>query len=61
MSLLQFISKSILTVFSSKSFKLSRLTFRFLIHFEFIFVCGIRECLILFFYVKVSNFPSTSY
>ena len=30
--------------FSSKSFILSHLTFRFLIHFEFIFMYGVREC-----------------
>ena len=28
----------------SKSFKLSGLTFRSLINFEFVFVCGVREC-----------------
>ena len=31
-------------MFSSKSFKVSRLKFRFLIHFKFIFVYGVREC-----------------
>ena len=31
-------------MFSSESFIISCLTFRFLIHFEFIFVCGIRKC-----------------
>ena len=31
-------------MFSSKSFIVSGLTFRSLIHFEFIFVCGVREC-----------------
>ena len=30
--------------FSSKSFIVSGLTFRFLIHFEFIFVCDVRKC-----------------
>ena len=29
---------------SSKSFIVSGLTFRYLIHFEFIFVYGVREC-----------------
>ena len=37
-------SKSVLPMFSSKSFIVSGLTFRSLIHFEFIFVCGVREC-----------------
>ena len=31
-------------MFSSKSFIVSIFTFRSLIHFEFIFVCGVREC-----------------
>ena len=42
--LLIFMSKSILPMFSSKSFILSGLTFRSLIHFEFILVYGVREC-----------------
>ena len=42
--LLQFMSKSILPMFSSKSFRVSGLTFRSLIHFEFIFVHGVRKC-----------------
>ena len=37
-------SKSVLPLFSSKSFIVSGLTFRSLIHFEFIFVYGVREC-----------------
>ena len=32
------------SMFSSKSFIVSGLTFRSLIHFEFIFVYGVREC-----------------
>ena len=31
-------------MFSSKSLIVSGLTFRFLIHLEFIFVYGVREC-----------------
>ena len=31
-------------MFSSKSFIVSGLTFRFLAHFEFIFVYGVRKC-----------------
>ena len=31
-------------LFSSKSFIVSGLTFRSLIHFDFIFVCGVRKC-----------------
>ena len=40
--LLWFMSKSVLPVFSSRSFIVSGLTFRSLIHF--IFVYGVREC-----------------
>ena len=42
--LLKFIPNSVSPMFSSRSFMISGLTFRYLIHFEFIFVCGIREC-----------------
>ena len=37
-------SSSVLPMFSSKSFIVSGLTFRSLIHFEFIFVCGVKMC-----------------
>ena len=37
-------SYSVLPVFSSKSFLVSGLTFRFLIHSEFISVYGVRKC-----------------
>ena len=37
-------SSSVLPIFSSKSFIVSGLTFRSLIHFEFIFVYGVRKC-----------------
>ena len=37
-------SESVLPAFSSKSFIVSGLTFRSLIHFEFIFVYGVRKC-----------------
>ena len=36
--------ESVLPIFSSKSFIVSGLTFRSLIHFEFIFVFGVRKC-----------------
>ena len=42
--LLRFLSKIVLPMFSSRSFIVSSLTFRSLIHFEFIFVYGVREC-----------------
>ena len=37
-------SSSVLPMFSSKSFIVSGLTFSSLIHFEFIFVYGMRKC-----------------
>ena len=36
--------ESVLPVFSSRSFMVSGLIFRSLIHFEFIFVYGVRKC-----------------
>ena len=41
---LQFMLKSVLPMFSSRSFIVFSLTLRSLIYFEFIFVYGIREC-----------------
>ena len=37
-------SESVLPMFSSRSFMVSDLMFRYLIHFEFIFVYGVRKC-----------------
>ena len=37
-------SESVLPMFSSRSFIVSGLTFRSLIHFEFIFLYGVRKC-----------------
>ena len=45
-------SKSVLPMFSSRSFMVSGLTFRCLIHFKFIFVYGVGEC---------GPVPSTTY
>jgi len=36
--------ESVLPMFSSRSFIVSGLTLRSLIHFEFIFVYGVRKC-----------------
>ena len=41
---LWFMSESVLPMVSSKSFIVSSLTFRSSIHFEFIFVYGVKEC-----------------
>ena len=35
--------QSVLHIFSCRSFLVSRLSFKSLIHFEFIFVCSVRE------------------
>ena len=48
--LLWFISKSVPPMSPSKVFRVSSLTFRSLIHFEFIFVYGVRECSIFSFF-----------
>ena len=45
-------SSNVLPMFSSKGFIVSVLTFRSLMHFEFIFVYGVRKC---------SNFLSVSF
>ena len=54
---LQFMSKSVLPVFSSKCFIISSFTFRSIsswIHFEFIFMYVVRECSnLIFLYVAV--------
>ena len=42
--LLWFMSLSVLPMFSSKSFIVTGLQFRSLIHFEFIFVYGVKKC-----------------
>ena len=42
--LLRSMSKSILLMFPSKGVVVSGLTFRSLIHFEFIFVYSVKEC-----------------
>ena len=42
--LLWFMSESVWPMFSSKSVRISGLIFKSLIHFEFIFVYGVRKC-----------------
>ena len=49
-------SKSFLPVLFFKHFIVSGLTFRSLIHFEFIFVYSIRKCSNLIFGMKLSSF-----
>ena len=43
-TLLWVMSKSVLPMFSSRSFMVSSLAFRSLIYFEFSFVCGVSKC-----------------
>ena len=46
-------------MFSSRSFIVSGLTFRSLIHFEFIFVMVLESVLVSFFYKWLTSFPGT--
>ena len=51
-------SESVLPMFSSKSFIVSGLTFRSLIHSEFIFVHEVKSVLVSFFYMWLTSFPA---
>ena len=53
-------SESVLPMFSSRSFIVSGLMFRSLIHFEFIFVYGVRKCSSFILYKWLTSFPSTT-
>ena len=58
--LLQFLSKSVLPMFSSRSFIVSNLTLISLIHFEFTFVYSVRECSnFILLHVAVQFFSTT--
>ena len=48
------------SVFSSRSFIVYSLTFGSLIHFEFIFVCGVRQCSNFILLLAAVHFPSTT-
>ena len=48
-------------VFSSRSFIVSGLTFRSLIHFEFIFVYGVRKCSSFIFLQVVDQFSQIKF
>ena len=52
-------SLSVLPMFSSKSFIVSGLTFWSLIHFEFIFVYGVRKAAFLYTHNEISERKST--
>ena len=49
------VCQHVLPMFSSRSFRVSGLTYRSLIHFEFIFVYGARECFDFIF--LISSYP----
>ena len=52
-------SESVLPTFSCKSFVVSALTLRCLIHVEFIFVYGVKECFnFIFFTCSCPVFPA---
>ena len=53
-------SKSLLPIFSSRSFTVSGLIFKSLIYFEFIFVYGIRKQS-SFIFLHLFSFPNTTY
>ena len=55
--LLWFMSERVLPMFSSKSFIVYGLTFRSLIHFEFIFVYGVRKCSSFILSWLIDQFP----
>ena len=41
-------------MFSSRSFMISGLTFKSLLYFEFIFIYGVRDFLISYFYIPLN-------
>ena len=53
-------SSNVLPMFSSRSFIVSDLMFRSLIHFDFIFVMVLESVLVSFFYRWLTSFPSTT-
>ena len=54
--LLQFMSESVLPIFSSRGFIVSSLTLSSLIHFELIFVYGVNDLISFFLHMAV-QFP----
>ena len=58
--LLWFMSESVLPMFSSRSFIVSGLTFRYLVCFEFILCMVLESVLVSFFKRWLNSFPSTT-
>ena len=59
--LLWFMSESVLPMFSSESFIVSSLTFRYLIHLSLLLCMVLESVLVSFFYMWLTSFPSTTY
>ena len=58
-TLVRFMSESVLPMFSSRSFRVLCLIFKSLSHFEFIFVCGVWQYVLMaLIYMQFSNFPN---
>ena len=53
-------SESVLPMLSSRGFLVSGLTFRYLLHFVFIFGMVLESVLVSFFYKWLTSFPSTT-
>ena len=54
------IRQRVFCLFSYRSFIVSGLMFRSLIHFKFIFVYGVKSALVSFFYKWLTSFPNTT-
>ena len=59
--LLRFMSDNVFPMFSSRSFIVSGLTFRSLIHFQFIFVYGVRKCFTFILLQLVDQFSQSHF
>ena len=59
--LLRSMSKNLMLMVSSRSFMVSCLTCKSIIHFQFIFVCGVAEFCSLILWHGASTFPRTTY
>ena len=59
--LLREMFETLLLMFSSRKFMVLNLTFKSLIHFEFILVHGVRRWSSFFFFPHLSNIPNTIY
>ena len=58
---MMYVRESVLPTFSSRSFIVSGLMLRSLIHFEFILCMVLESVPVSFFYKWLTRFPSTTY